>query len=91
MAMKKKVRKAKMGEAGASGPKRSKASFRNDQVHSDKMGSYKYDSKPGTIMSDSTAKEGNADRELKNLMTKKVFQSDKTAISKTNSNKRRYA
>ncbi len=73
------------------GSKRSGASFKTEQVHSDKLGAYKYDSKPGTIMSSSTSKEGMADRELKNLMTKRVFQSDKEAISKTNTNKRRYA
>ena len=91
MPMKKKTRRAKSGEAGASGPKRSKAGFTNPQVHSDKMEAYKYDSKPSTIMSSSVDKEGMADRELKNLMSKRVFQSDKEAISRTNTNKRRYS
>jgi len=89
--MKKKSRKAKTGEAGALGPKRSKASFVQRNVHSDKLSAYKQDSMGSELMSTSVQKESPADRELSRLVSKEVFRSQPSAIKSTNTNKRRYS
>lgn len=65
------------------------ASFKQTTVKSDKLSAYKYDSKPSTLMSTSTAKEGTADRELKRMVGADVFRSSPNAIKKSNSNPRR--
>lgn len=70
--------------------KRSSASFKQSTKHSDKLSAYKESSLPGTIMKSSASSPSRADTELKRLMDKDVFRSDKNAIKKTNSNPRRY-
>lgn len=70
--------------------KRSSANFRQSTVKSDKISDFRYDSKPAVLQSSSVSKESPADRELKNLMSKRVFRSDPGAVSRSNSNKRRY-
>jgi len=89
--MRKKIRKAKTGEAGASGAKRSKASFVQNNIHSDKLSAYKQDSMGSEIMKTAVQKESAADRELSRLVSKEVFRSEPNAIKNTNTNKRRYS
>ena len=70
---------------------RAKASPKQSRVHSDKMGAYGYDKKPGVLMKDTPAdRENRADMALKNLMRTKVFPSAAETIKQSNSNKRRY-
>lgn len=68
---------------------RSSASFKQTIKHTDKLSAYKQSSLPSTIMKSSASNAGLADRELERLVNKDVFRSDRNAIQKSNSNKRR--
>ncbi len=72
-------------------PKKSKASFSNARVKSDKMSAYKYDEKPSNIMKTSTddGKMSRADTELKRMVGGDVFRSASKTVKQTNSNPRR--
>lgn len=72
--------------------KRTKASFKQSTVKSDKISAYKYDSKPGVLQKDSVsgAPENSADTTLKRLMRADVFRSNNQTVKGSNSNPRRY-
>lgn len=69
--------------------KRAGASFKNSQVHSDKLSAYKYDSKPSNLMKTNAATPGRADTELKRMVGGDVFRSASQTVKQSNSNPRR--
>lgn len=78
----------------ASKKKKSKAGkFSSSRKKSSRLDDYKYDKKPGVVMSHKT--EGHppnrADAEMARLMQGNVFRSAEKSIKKTNSNARRYS